>query len=130
MMSCNPLAINTSPQVVAPAGIVVEAASPMAFTIAINLCTKAVNVTQSMMIKGGKSILLLRPVTFVNTQSVKRTNALNNWFAEPNNGQMFAYPIFVSTNPHTNVTIVANYVLQNNFLQGAACSISSTLKSS
>ena len=71
--------------------------------------------------------MLLRPVTFKNTQSVRITRALNNWLAEPNNGQIFAYPILVRMNPHTNVTIVEKYVLQNNFLHPSACSISSTL---
>jgi hypothetical protein len=56
--------------------------------------------------------LLLRPVTFKNTQSVIRTSALNNWLAEPNNGQMLAYPIFVSTKPQRSVMIVEKYVLQ------------------
>ena len=74
--------------------------------------------------------MLLRPVTFKNTQSVRITRALNNWLAEPNNGQIFAYPILVRMNPHTNVTIVEKYVLHNNFLHPSACSISSTLKSS
>ena len=74
--------------------------------------------------------MLLRPVTFKNTQSVRITRALNNWLAEPNNGQIFAYPILVRMNPHTNVTTVEKYVLQNNFLHPSACSISSTLKSS
>ena len=122
--------MNTLPQDVCPAGIVTEAANLIALTIAIVLCTSAVNVTQSMMIRGGKSILLLRPVTFKNTQSVRITRALNNWLAEPNNGQIFAYPILVRMNPHTNVTIVEKYVLHNNFLHPSACSISSTLKSS
>ena len=122
--------MNTLPHVVVPAGIVTDAAFWIALTIAISLCTSAVNVTQSIMIRGGKSILLLRPVTFKNTQSVIRTSALNNWLAEPNNGQMLAYPIFVSTKPQRSVTIVEKYVLQSNFLQPSACSISSTLKSS
>lgn len=39
------------------------------------LSTNAVPVTQSMIISGGKSILLLRPVTFKNTQSVTNTKA-------------------------------------------------------
>lgn len=103
--------MNTLPQDVCPAGIVTEAANLIALTIAIVLCTSAVNVTQSMMIRGGKSILLLRPVTFKNTQSVRITRALNNWLAEPNNGQILAYPILVRMNPHTNVTIVEKYVI-------------------
>lgn len=98
--------MNTLPHVVVPAGIVTDAAFWIALTIAISLCTSAVNVTQSIMIRGGKSILLLRPVTFKNTQSVRITRALNNWLAEPNNGQIFAYPILVRMNPHTNVTTV------------------------
>ena len=79
----------------------------IAFNKPIVLCTNAVNVTQSMMINGGNNILLLRPVTFMNTQSVINTSALNNWLAEPNNGQMFAYPILARTNPHNNVIKVA-----------------------
>ena len=61
-----------------------------ACTREIVLSTNAVPVTQSMIISGGKSILLLRPVTFKNTQSVTNTNADKSWFAEPNNGQIFA----------------------------------------
>ena len=87
------------------------------------LSTNAVPVTQSMIISGGKSILLLRPVTFKNTQSVTNTKADKSWFAEPNNGQILAYPILVRMNPHTNVTIVEKYVLHNNFLHPSACSI-------
>ena len=89
-MSCRPLAMNTAPQVVSPAGMVTEAALLMALTIAMRRCTRAVKVTQSMMISGGKSILLLRPVTFRKTHRVDRTRALSSWFAEPNRGQMLA----------------------------------------
>ena len=53
-------------------------------------CTRAVKVTQSIMTSGGKSILLLRPVTFRKTHRVARTRALSSWFAEPNRGQMLA----------------------------------------
>ena len=42
-------------------GMVTEAAVLMALTIAIRRCTRAVKVTHSMMISGGKIILLLRP---------------------------------------------------------------------
>ena len=89
-MSCRPLAMNTAPQVVSPAGMVTAAALLMALTIAMRRCTRAVKVTQSMMISGGKSILLLRPVTFRKTHRVDRTRALSSWFAEPNRGQMLA----------------------------------------
>ena len=89
-ISCRPFAINTAPQVVSPAGMETEAAALMALTIAIRRCTRAVKVTQSMMISGGNSILLLRPVTFRNTHRVARTRALSSWLAEPNRGQMFA----------------------------------------
>ena len=34
----------------------------------------------------------LRPVTFKNTDNETNTMAANNWFALPNNGQMFKYP--------------------------------------
>gem|GEM_PF-7041665 len=88
MMSCKPLAINTAPQVVSPAGMVTAAAFWMALTMAIRRCTSAVNVTQSMMTSGGKSILLLRPVTLRKTHSVMSTSAESSWFAEPNSGQM------------------------------------------
>ena len=90
MINCKPLAMNTLSQVVSPAGMVTAAAFWIALTIAIRRCTRAVKVTQSIMIRGGNSILLLRPVTFKNTQRVISTRALNNWFAEPNSGQMFA----------------------------------------
>ena len=43
--------------------------------MAISRCTSAVKVTQSMMISGGNSILLLRPVTLRKTHSVMRTSA-------------------------------------------------------
>ena len=62
----------------------------MALTIAIRRCTSAVKVTHSMMISGGNSILLLRPVTFRNTHRVASTSALSSWLAEPNSGQMLA----------------------------------------
>lgn len=42
--------------------------------MAMSRCTSAVKVTQSMMISGGKSILLLRPVTF--TALVQRLIAM------------------------------------------------------
>ena len=74
--------------------------------------------------------MLLRPVTLRNTQSVRSTSALKSWLAEPNSGQMLAYPILVRINPNTSVTIVEKYVLQKSFLHPSACSISSTLKSS
>ena len=83
-------AMNTAPQVVSPAGMVTAAALLMALTMAIRRCTRAVKVTHSMMISGGKIILLLRPVTFRNTHRVARTRALSSWFAEPNRGQMLA----------------------------------------
>ena len=89
-MSWRPFAMNTAPQVVSPAGIVVEAAAEIAFTIASRRCTRAVKVTHSMMISGGNTILLLRPVTRRNTHSVMSTRALSNWFAEPNSGQILA----------------------------------------
>ena len=82
--------MNTAPQVVSPAGMVTEAAVLMALTIAIRRCTNAVKVTHSMMISGGNSILLLRPVTFRNTHRVASTSALSSWLAEPNSGQMLA----------------------------------------
>ena len=82
--------MNTAPQVVSPAGIAVEAAAEIAFTIARKRCTSAVKVTHSMMISGGKIILLLRPVTLRNTQSVMSTRALSSWLAEPNSGQILA----------------------------------------
>lgn len=97
MINCSPFAIKTAPHVVSPAGIVTAAAALIAFTIAMSLCTSAVKVTQSMMIIGGNNILLLLPVTFKKTHNVINTNALNNWFADPNSGQIFAYPIFVKT---------------------------------
>lgn len=62
----------------------------IALTIARSRCTSAVNVTQSMITSGGKSILLLRPVTFRKTHSVIRTSAERSWLAEPNSGQMLA----------------------------------------
>ena len=58
------------------------------------------------------------------------TNALSNWFALPNSGQMLAYPILVRINPQASVNTVAKYLLQKTFLQPSACSISSTLNSS
>ena len=90
MISCRPFAMNTAPQVVSPAGIVVAAAAWMALTIARSRWTSAVNVTQSMMMSGGKSILLLRPVTFRKTHSVMSTSAERSWLAEPKSGQMLA----------------------------------------
>ena len=89
-ISCRPLAMNTAPQVVSPAGMPTEAAALMALTIAIRRWTSAVKVTHSMMTSGGKSILLLRPVTFRKTHRVARTRALSSWLAEPNSGQMLA----------------------------------------
>ena len=47
MISCKPLATNTAPQVVSPAGMV-TAAFWMARTMAIRRCTSAVNVTQEV----------------------------------------------------------------------------------
>ena len=82
--------MNTAPQVVSPAGMVVETAAEMALTMAIRRWTSAVKVTHSMMTSGGNSILLLRPVTFRNTHRVARTRALSSWLAEPNSGQMLA----------------------------------------
>ena len=82
--------MNTAPQVVSPAGMATEAALLMALIIAMRRCTRAVKVTQSIMTSGGKSILLLRPVTFRKTHRVARTRALSSWFAEPNRGQMLA----------------------------------------
>ena len=75
IISCRPLATNTAPQVVSPAGMVTAAAFWMARTMAISRYTSAVKVTQSMMISGGNSILLLRPVTLRKTHSVMRTSA-------------------------------------------------------
>ena len=82
--------MNTAPHVVSPVGIAVEAAAEIALTMAIRRCTRAVKVTHSRMISGGKIILLLRPVTLRNTHSVMSTRALSSWFAEPNSGQIFA----------------------------------------
>ena len=118
MISCSPSTINTA----VPA--------PNAFTRAMVLSTSAVKVTQSMMISGGNRVLFSLPVTFKNTHRVIRTSALNSWFALPNRGQMLEYPIFVKIKPHARVITVEKYLLQNNFLQPSACSISSTLNSS
>ena len=74
--------------------------------------------------------MLLLPVTFINTQRVISTRALKSWFAEPNSGQMFAYPIFVSTKPKRSVIIVEKYGLQRTLRQGFAFFISSTANSS
>ena len=101
-----------------------------AVTSALVLCTRAVVVTQSMMASGGNSILLLRPVTFMNTHRVTRTRADNNWLADPNSGQMLEYPIRVRTKPKNRVSRVETYLLQMNFLQPSACSMSSTENSS
>ena len=70
--------------------MVTAAAVRMAFTMASRRCTRAVKVTHSMMTSGGKSILLLRPVTFRNTHRVTSTSALSSWLAEPNRGQILA----------------------------------------
>ena len=80
--------MNTAPQLVSPAGMVTAAAVWMAFTMASSRWTRAVKVTHSMITSGGKSILLLRPVTFRNTHRVMSTRALRSWLAEPNRGQM------------------------------------------
>ena len=83
--------MNTAPQVVSPAGIAVEAAAETPYPLRKeSSCTSAVKVTHSMMISGGKIILLLRPVTLRNTQSVMSTRALSSWLAEPNSGQILA----------------------------------------
>ena len=67
-----------------------KAALPAAYALhrAMVFSTRAVPVTQSMMIRGGKSILLLLPVTFKNTHRVTKTRADRSWLAEPNKGQM------------------------------------------
>ena len=71
-ISCRPFAMNTAPQVVSPAGMVTAAALLMALTMAIRRCTRAVKVTHSIMTSGGKSILLLRPVTRKAAQAAGR----------------------------------------------------------
>ena len=83
-----------------------------------------------MMMSGGNSVRFSRPVTFRNTHSVIRTSALNSWLALPNSGQILAYPTFVRMNPQASVMMVEKYLLQRTLRHPAACSISSTLKSS
>ena len=104
MISCRPSTRNTALPAL------------YAFTRPIVRSTNAVKVTQSMMISGGNRVLFFLPVTFRNTQSVISTNALSNWFALPNSGQMLAYPILVRINPQASVNTVAKYLLQKTFL--------------
>ena len=58
---------------------------------------KATKVTTSIITIGIQSIQPWRFVDLKNTAQAIKAKALNNWFAEPNNGQIFAYPTFAKT---------------------------------
>ena len=64
----------------------------VSFTIVI---PSAVNVTAIINTIGPQSMNPWRFVFFKNTAQATSASTDNNWFAEPNSGQISAYPTFV-----------------------------------
>ena len=56
-----------------------------------------------------------RFVDLKNTAQAIKANALSNWFAEPNNGQIFAYPTRAKMYAKTSVIPVAKYLFVQTF---------------
>ena len=75
-------------------------------------------VTTNIIVIGAYNMNPFLPVTFKNTDKEINTIAANNWFAEPNSGQMLLYPPKLNRYPPASVMIVAKYLFVRTFTAG------------